>query len=156
MGRRPASLPQPATVAAPLSLPPAGGGPPLVESAEPGTPGGPAPAARPAPAQTPATPKAAVRETKGDRYLLIAATYANQKQAQALQQRLRAQKLRAVVITRKTGKKTLYQVQVGPLTGAKAAEDAASRIKNKEKLTPKVVKLAPKSAANHPSARPAR
>lgn len=160
MGRRSAPLPQPATVAAPVSLPPAGGGPPLVESAEPGTPGGPVPAARPAPAPTPAatpaTPKAAGREAKGDRYLLIAATYANQKQAQALQQRLRAQKLRAVIITRKTGQKTLYQVQVGPLTGAKAAEDAAGRIKNKEKLTPKVVKLAPKSAPNHHSGRPTR
>jgi cell division septation protein DedD len=159
MGHRPASLPPPTTVAAPVNLPPVGGGPPLVASAEPKTPGGPVPATGPATAQTRATTLATRRgpgrEAKGDRYLLIAATYVNLKPAQALQKRLRAEKLHAVIVTRKSGKKTLYQVRVGPLTGAKAAADAASRIKNQEKITPKVVKLKPKATNKH-SRRPTR
>jgi len=78
------------------------------------------------------------------------------KQAEALQQRLRAKNLRAVIITQKSGGKTVYQVQVGPLTGAKAAEDAVNRLKTQEKITPKVVKLAPKTTgADHPR-RPSR
>ena len=38
-GRRPVSKPQPATVAAPVALPPAGAGPPLMETGEAGAPG---------------------------------------------------------------------------------------------------------------------
>jgi cell division septation protein DedD len=78
------------------------------------------------------------------------------KQAEALQQRLRAKHIRAVITTRKVGEKTMYQVQVGPLTGAKAAEDAANRIKTQEKLTPKVVKLAPKTTGADNARRPSR
>jgi cell division protein FtsN len=78
------------------------------------------------------------------------------KQAEDLQQRLRAKHFRAAIITRKVGDKTRYQVQVGPLTGAKAAEDAANRIKTQEKLTPKVVKLAPKTAGTNNVRRPSR
>ena len=51
-GHRPASKPQPATVAAPAALPPAGGGPPLMETGEAGAPGEAVPAARPAAGQT--------------------------------------------------------------------------------------------------------
>ena len=159
VGRRPASQPQPATVAAPVTWPPVGGGPPLMEAGEAGASREPVPAARPAAGQTPpvqATPGEAAREAKEERYILVAATYANLKQAEVLQQRLRAQHLRAVIITRKSGGKTLYQVQVGPLTGAKAAEDAASRIKTQEKLTPKVVKLASKTAGANNLRRPSR
>jgi cell division septation protein DedD len=123
------------------------------------TPGAPLPVAGPAPvksrATTLATRRGAGRETKGDRYLLIAATYFNLKPARALQKRLRAQKLRAVIVTRKGGKKTVYQVRVGPLTGAKAAADAVSRIKQKEKITPKVVKLKSRTTRNR-SGRPTR
>jgi cell division protein FtsN len=76
---------------------------------------------------------------------VVVATYATMKQAEDLQKRLRATHFRAAIITRKVGDKTRYQVQVGPLTGAKAAEDATNRIKAQEKITPKVLKLDPKT-----------
>ena len=75
-------------------------------------------------------------------------TYATMKQAEALQQRLRAKHFGAVVKIQKVGDKIRYQVRVGPFTGAKAAEDTAKRIKTQEKITPKVVKLAPKTAGD--------
>jgi len=164
VGYRPESKPQPAAVAppvaAPAALPPAGGGPPLVESDEAGAPGGPAPAARTAAGATPgpaqATATAATPASKEPRYLLVVATYTTMKQAEALQQRLRAKNQRAVVKIQKAGDKIQYQVRVGPLTGAKAAEDAASRIKTLEKITPKVVKLAPKTAGANNVRRPSR
>jgi cell division protein FtsN len=78
------------------------------------------------------------------------------KQAEALQQRLRAKNQRAVVKIQKAGNKLQYQVRVGPLTGAKAAEDAANRIKTLVKITPKVVKLAPKTAGSKKVRRPSR
>ena len=84
----------------------------------------------------------------------MVATYPTLKQAEGLQQRLRAQHLRAAVVTRKVGDKSQFQVQVGPLTGAKAAEDATNRIKTQEKITPKVVKLAPKVAGANNTKRP--
>jgi cell division septation protein DedD len=159
VGHQPAAKPQPAPVAAPATMPSVGGGPPLLESGEAGGPRETAPAARTAAGQTSrtvlATPGEATRGAKEERYILVAATYANRKQAEALQKRLRAQHLRAVIIARKTKGKTLYQVQVGPVTGAKAAEDAAGRIKAQEKITPKVVKLASKTVGAH-NKRPAR
>ncbi|MDP2045694.1 MAG: SPOR domain-containing protein, partial [Deltaproteobacteria bacterium] len=160
VGYRPDSKPQPATVAAPVALPPAGGGPPLMESDAAGAPGGPAPVARPpsGPATGPAqaTATAATPASKEPRYLLVVATYTTMKQAEALQQRLRAKNQRAVVKIQKAGDKIQYQVRVGPLAGAKAAEDAASRIKTLEKITPKIVKLAPKTAGTNNVRRPAR
>jgi eukaryotic-like serine/threonine-protein kinase len=146
VGYRPASKSQPTPVATPVSVPPVGGGPPLVETGEAGAPEEP----------VQATPGEAARGAKDERYLLVAATYANLKQAEVLQERLRAGRLRAVIITRKTGGKTLYQVQVGPLTGAKATEDAAGRIKTLGKITPKVVKLAPPTAGAHNARRQSR
>jgi serine/threonine-protein kinase len=160
VGHRPASEPQPTPVAAPAALPPAGGGPPLMESTEAGAPGGPTPAARPASAPAPGpvqtTPTLATPGAKDQRYLLVVATFTTMKQAEALQQRLRAKNQRAVVKIQKTGNKILYQVRVGPLTGAKAAEDAANRIKTQEKITPKVVKLASKNAGANNVRRPSR
>jgi cell division septation protein DedD len=157
-GPRPVSKPQPTTVAAPVALPPGGGGPPLMESGETGAPGEPAPAARPAAgqAQTPAAPGEAPVASKEPRYLLVAAVYPTMKQAEALQQRLRAKQQRAVVKIQKAGDKLQYQVRVGPFTSAKAAEDAANRIKTQEKLTPKVVKLAPKTTGADNVRRPSR
>lgn len=159
-GHRPASQPQPTAVAAPVVLPPVGGGPPLMESDEAGAPVRPSPAARPAAGPTPGPVLAAATEatpgSKDQRYLLVVATYSTMKQAEILQQRLRAKHLRAVINTRKTGDKTRYLVQVGPLTGAKAAEDAANRIKTQEKITPKVVKLAPKTTGTNNVRRPSR
>jgi cell division septation protein DedD len=159
-GHRPASPPQPAKVAVPMSQPPMGGGPPLMETGEAGLPREPVPSARLVTTQTPAaalaTPGEAARGAKEDRYLLAIATFSAMKQAEALQQRLRAKKIQAVVIKRKTGNKTLYQVQAGPVTGAKAAEDLAGRIKSQEKITPKVVKLAPRTGSADSVRRPAR
>ena len=155
-----ASKPPPVTVPAPIALPPAGGGPPLIESVEAGAPGGPTPAARPAAAPTPGPVQTAAPEatpgSKDQRYLLVAATYTTMKQAEALQQRLRAKNHRAVVKIQKAGDKLQYQVRVGPFTGAKAAEDAANRLKTQEKLTPKVIKLAPKTAGTNNVRRPSR
>ena len=156
VGYRPASKPQPATVAAPVALPPTGGGPPLMESDEAGAPGGPTPAARPAAGPVQANATLASPGAKDQRYLLVVATYNTMKQAEALQQRLRAKNQRAVVKIQKAGDKMQYQVRVGPLTGAKAAEDAANRIKTLEKITPKVVKLAPKTAGTNNVRRPSR
>ena len=86
----------------------------------------------------------------------MVATYSTMKQAEALQQRLRAKHIGAVVKIQKAGDKIRYQVRVGPLTGSKAAEDAAKRIKTQEKITPKVVKLAPKSTGANHVRRPSR
>jgi cell division protein FtsN len=61
-----------------------------------------------------------------------------------------------VVKIQKSGNKLHYQVRVGPLTGVKAAEDAANRIKTLEKITPKVVKLASKNANTNKTRRPSR
>jgi hypothetical protein len=157
LGRRPASPPQPAKFAAQVDLPPMGGGPPLLETGEAGLPREPIPPAKQVtvPALVLATPREASR-AKEERYLLAVATYANLKQAEALQQRLRAKKIHAVTVKRKTGDKTMYLVQVGPVTGAKAAEDTASRIKSQEKITPKVIKLAPRTGGANNARRPSR
>jgi cell division septation protein DedD len=150
---QPVRPPQPATVAVPVAIPPVGVGPPLMETGEAGTPREPAPAAKLAAGQppAPATPAA-----KDQRYLVVVATYPTMKQAEVLQQRLRAKQFKAAIVTRKVGDKLQYQVQVGPLTGAKAAEDAANRIKTQEKITPKVVKLASKTAGTNNVRRPSR
>jgi len=144
IGSRTLSQPQPSTVAAPVKLPMVGGGPPLTETGKAKA----APARVTAGQPTPpvlATPGKTTQGSKNERYIVMAATYVNLKPAQALQRRLRANHLHAVIITRKTSGKTLYQVRVGPITGAKAAEDVAARIKAQEKITPKVVKLASRS-----------
>jgi cell division septation protein DedD len=138
--------PPPATVAAPVPLPAVGGGPPLVESAEPRAA---APAAKPE--VGPAPPAAATAAPPGakvasqERYLLLVATYAGQKQAQVLLKRLQARNYRARIVRRTSGGKTLYQVQVGPLTNAQAAEEAARHIQEQENITPKVMKIANKA-----------
>jgi cell division septation protein DedD len=159
-GRRPVSELQPTPVAAPAALPPAGGGPPLMENNEASAPGGPTPAPRPAagpiPGPVQATATEATPGAKDQRYLLVVATYSTMKQAEALQQRLRAKNQKAVVKIQKAGDKLHYQVRVGPITGAKAAEDAANRIKTQEKITPNVVKLAPKTAGTNNVRRPSR
>jgi cell division septation protein DedD len=156
---QPASQPQFPRVAAPVSLPPMSGGPPLLEAGEAGTPREPVPPARLATGPTTAPVQATPGETpraKEERYLLVIATYANMKQAEALQQRLRAKKIHAVTVKRKAGDKTMYLVQVGPVTGAKAAEDAAGRIKSQEKITPKVVKLPSRTGGANQVRKPPR
>jgi eukaryotic-like serine/threonine-protein kinase len=153
----PTSKPLPAPAAAPAVQPPAGGGPPLVETGEAGAPGEPAPAARPVPGQTPApaSPERAPG-AKEPRYLLVAGTFGTLKQAEAMQQRLRTKNLRSSVHIQTAGGKTQYQVRMGPYNGVKDAEDAAKRLKAQEKITPKIVKVAPKTAGNANVRRPSR
>ncbi len=124
-------------------------GPPLAETAEPA----PAPpAARPAPGPTatraPGPPAAAVppegARPKEERYLLVAGSYADQKQAQALLQKLKKHNFKATLASRTAGGKTQYVVQLGPVTGTKAAEDLARRLKSQEKITPRIVKMTAK------------
>jgi cell division protein FtsN len=127
-----------------------------VETGETGVvPKEPVPAAKAGPAAKPAIapspgPARAAPAPKEQRYLVMVATYTTKKQAEDLQKRLRATHFKATIVTRKVKDKNRYQVQVGPLTGAKAAENAANRIKTQEKLMPKVVKLPPKNGGtNH-------
>lgn len=159
LGHRAASRPPTAKVAAPVSLPPMGGGPPLQETGEAVVPQEPTPPNKQVTVQGPtpglATPGESPR-AKDERYLLMVATYSDMKQATALQQRLRAKKIHAVTVKRKSGNKTLYLVQVGPVSGAKTAEDLANRIKSQEKITPKVVKQAPRNGGANQARRPSR
>jgi eukaryotic-like serine/threonine-protein kinase len=140
-----------ATKTTPVQLAPVGGGPPLTAGEEPEAPSQGAPQARPGSGLTPpatgAAPEAKVKAKPAsqERYLLLAATYTSQKQAQDLLKRLKARKYQTKVVSRTSSGKTLYQVQVGPITGAKAAEDAARNLKSQEKITTKVVKMADKT-----------
>ena len=73
--------------------------------------------------------------------MLVAATFGSQDQARALVQRLEKDHLKARVVSRSRGGQTRYQVQVGPISGAKAAEDLARRLQTKERITPRVMKM---------------
>ncbi len=88
------------------------------------------------PAGTPVAAKA-----REERFMLVAATFGSQDQARALVQRLEKDHLKARVVSRSRGGQTRYQVQVGPVTGAKAAEDLARRLQTKERITPRVMKM---------------
>ena len=92
-----------------------------------------------------AAPEAA--KAREERFMVVAATYANQKQAKALQQKLKKDNYKAKIVSRTGGGKTLYQVQMGPVNGSQAAEDLAQRLKSQEKLTPRVVKMSSKHSA---------
>ncbi len=141
----------------------AGSGPPLTETEGPApsqpqpgfrtAPGAPAalaptatPAATPAPAATPEAGKA-----REERFILVAATYANQKQAQTLVQKLKKDNFKAKIVSHTTNGKTQYQVQLGPVTGTKAAEDLARRLKSQEKITPRIVNMTAKTKTTKPT-----
>jgi eukaryotic-like serine/threonine-protein kinase len=161
---RPSLEPTKPFPAAEVKLPAvAGSGPPLTETVEPapareqpGTrpaPGSPAalaptktPAASPAPAATPEAAKA-----KEERFILVAATFADQKQAQALVQKLKKGNFKAKIVSRTTNGKTQYQVQLGPVTGTKAAEDLARRLKSQEKITPRIMNMTAKTKTTKPT-----
>jgi len=115
--------------------PPAAGVPPLVESEGPAAAPEQLTGAR-GPAGTPVAAKA-----KEERFMLVAATFGSQDQARALVQRLEKDHLKARVVSRSRGGQTRYQVQVGPVAGAKAAEDLARRLQTKERITPRVMKM---------------
>ena len=161
---RPTPVPE-AVKPAPVAVAPApatpGGGPPLRETAEPSaTPA--APTARPAPSrapgqapgQAPATAAAAPPEAakpKEERYLVVAGSYASQKQAQTLLQKLNRDNFKARIVSRTAAGKTQYLVQLGPVTGTMAAEDLAKRLKSQEKITPKIVKMTTKTKPTKPT-----
>lgn len=137
----------PAPASAVTAPPPPGTGiPPLMESE------GPAAAPSP-PAPAPAGPPEAAK-AREERFMLVAATYGAHNQARALAQRLRKDHFQARIVSRRSGGKTQYQVQVGPVTGAKAAAAEAQRLKTKERITPRVVKIAVKTKpGDEPAAR---
>ena len=145
-----ASKPAPSPVKLPTG---AGGGPPMTEaeeaasSREPVRTVKPAPAAAPETAPVPTAPGEAKPSAKEERYTVIAATYDKKDTAQSLLRRLKAVNINAKLVPGKSGDKTKYQVQVGPITGAKAAQDMARRIKSREGLTPKVQKVSEKNKA---------
>lgn len=146
---RPAPAVPTTVTAAAVKLPPAAGsGPPLIESEEAASsqqPRGKAASTQAAAPGAGATPEAA--KAREERFMVVAATYGNQKQAKALQQKLKKDHYKAKIVSRTGGGKTLYQVQLGPVTGSQAAEDLAQRLKSQEKLTPRVVKMSSKHSA---------
>ncbi len=130
--------------------PPAAGVPPLVETEGPASAPEQLTAAR-APAGTPVAAKA-----REERFMLVAATFGSQNQARALVQRLGKDRLKARVVSRSRGGQTRYQVQVGPVTGAKAAEDLARRLQTKERITPRVMKMTAKTSNDNAARTAAR
>lgn len=147
-----AAQPAPAAVA---QLPaPTVTGPPLTESEEP-TSTQAQPAARPAPgsapAVTPAAPSSETAKAKEERYILVAGAYANQKQAQDLVQKLKKSNFKARITSRTVRGKTQYQVQLGPVTGTKAAESLARRLKSQEKINARIVKMTSKTKPTKPA-----
>jgi len=149
-------LPSPATAppaaVAPKTPAPAGGGPPLTEAQEPAEVPG---AAKPPTAKAPVPPPGEVKAPpKEERYLLIAATYANPEPARIMSRHLQNLDFQAHVAKKTVGGKTQYQVQVGPVTGSKQAEELARRLKQ-EKLHPKVQKLTAPPGSPSSGRRPA-
>jgi len=135
----------------------AGSGPPLTETEgpassreQPGARPTPGPPSAMAPTTAPAaTPEAA--KAKEERFILVAATYANQKQAQALLQKLKKDNFKAKIVSRTANGKTQYQVQLGPVIGTKAAEDLARRLKSQEKVTPRIINMTAKTKTTKPT-----
>lgn len=135
-------------------------GPPLTETAElpqapPGAKPAPAPAAKPAPGPPASIPSRTAppegAKPKEERYLLVAGSFADQKQAQVLLQKLKKDNFKATLASRTAGGKTQYWVQLGPVTGTKATEDLARRLKSQEKITPRIVKMTAKPTPTKPT-----
>jgi cell division septation protein DedD len=155
--RRQAPPSPPLPAASPtLKLPAVGGGPPLVQAEGQVPAPETAEAGKPAPGETPAAPPGAKVPPREDRYMIVAATYAKEDQARALSRRLQARNYPTRLVKKSTEGKVRYQVQVGPITGAKQAEDMARRLKDQEKISPQVQKLATRPAATQPPRRTAK
>jgi cell division septation protein DedD len=77
---------------------------------------------------------------------VIAATFSELKQAQALSQRLKGKKYQAQITKMTVKGKTTYLVRLGPFSEKKKAEETAKRLKTQEHLTPRVAQLKPKPA----------
>jgi cell division septation protein DedD len=146
--------PEPPPVAGTTITPGPSAGPPLTETAEPAVPAAPIPAVRPSqghtavpgpPAQL-ATPRVEKPRVKGEKYLLIAATFFQMQQARTLARRLKAKKFQAHLAKISIKGKRAYQVRLGPFPEKKAAEETAQRLKTQEHLTPRLLKLKAKPA----------
>ncbi len=159
-----ASAPTPKPAAA-LQVPQVGG-PPIVQSEEPAPPAhetaapgkkasGAAPPATAAPASTPAPEAAKAAPAKEERYLVLVASFGSRDAALSLPKRLKAKNFNAVLAKTTVAGKPGFQLQIGPVTGAKAAEELARRLKSEEHLTPKVVK-APAKTVKPPKPKPAK
>jgi cell division septation protein DedD len=125
---------------------PATGGPP--RSAESGSASIPVAKARsspapPRPSQAPPPPASPVLKppASGPQYIIPVASYTQLKQALALQKRLKTHNIAAKTVRTSPGGKTVYQVQVGPLTGKQAADEAARRIKDHVGISVKLVEV---------------
>jgi cell division septation protein DedD len=105
-----------------------------------------------APASAPPAARPAPKEEK---YVVLAATYGQLAQAQALARRLQARKLAPRIAKTKTGNKTTYQVRLGPMASKKQAEEVARTLKTKEHLSPQITRVKPpagRTAADQPAA----
>lgn len=134
----PTPKPPPPT-AKPLKLP-EWGGPPMLQREKTLPPRESRPAAPPGAATVGTPPQVSKTTAKEERYLVLAAVYAQPEPAKRLQQRLRAKKIAATLAKVSLKGKTGYQVRVGPLSGAQQAEEMAQRLKSEEGLTPKIIK----------------
>jgi serine/threonine-protein kinase len=154
MQRQSAPPPEPSPTPSAIPSTSLNAGPPLVETAEPSPPAesphsvkpGPGPTAALAPPASPAAPPREKPALKEERYLVIAATFSELKQAQALAQRLKGKKYQAQVTKMAVKGKTAYLVRLGPFTEKRKAEETAKRLKTQEKLTPRLAQLKPKPA----------
>ena len=137
----------PATSAKPL----APSEPPPSATSETTAAGGKLPAGPPA-AVTPApggaqTPGAVTPAPAEDPYFVQAATYKRKEDAQKLAKRLK-EKQYTVRLTKSIGEdKTTFVVWVGPVSGKKAAEETARRLKSEENLTVRIAKAKTKAPA---------
>lgn len=140
--RRGAPSPQPMTTAG-TQTPPAAGGPP--KTATSGSSARSLPAPPGTPAAVPQPPAGAVSSppAAGEQYVILVASYTQAKHALALRNRLKAHDIAAKAVRTSPGGKTVYQVRVGPVTGKKAADEVARRIKEHEGISAKVVEVSP-------------
>jgi eukaryotic-like serine/threonine-protein kinase len=132
----PAAIP---AAAAPPHLPAAAGIPPLVEKAGPPSAAGELTSARVA------AGTAEAAKAREERFMLVAATLGSRDQARALVERLGKDHIKARLVSRSHAGQTLYQVQVGPVTGSKAAADLARRLQTEERITPRIMKMTAKT-----------
>jgi hypothetical protein len=159
--RPPAPAPESSPGSGTISGPSPSGGPPPAEKEEPPAPAASVPAVKPGPGQpaalTPPAPPAAPAHParlaapqpekptlKEEKYVVIAGTYSQLKQARALARRLQAKKYQVRILKTVVKGKPAYQVRLGPFTGKKAAAETAQRLKTREHLKPGLVKLRPK------------
>jgi len=136
--------------AAPVTQP-APGSPPLTQPEGPPRGREPAPSAPRAAAPPPAPSSPPART---ERYLVVADSYTKLDQARTLRQRLRARKFSAEIGKDTSGRKTKYQVVLGPYTDEKKAEEMVRRLK-KEMGLPKP-KVTPAPAAKPSASRKPR